>query len=488
MISYEGSVLSPVRPRPTTEPPVYDDLRSFVAALEERGLLRRVRAEVDWDLEVGAIQRKVFDRGGPALLFERVRGHDTSLASGVLGTPERYALGIGCPPDLRSIIAQVRDATKHPIAPVIVDHSACQQNIQTGSAIDIREFPTPRWHALDGGRYLGTLGVVVTKDPETGARNVGIYREQILGADRLALNATQQLGTLWQKWQRAGRPMPVATAVGVDPCTLAASCIQAPLGDDEYAISGALRGQPLELVRCISQDLDVPAGAEIILEGEIAPDGDLVDEGPFGEFTGYYGLRKKSPVVQLTAVTHRDRPILQGTLEGAPPNESTTLRSIGSTAGAWAKLERMGFPGVKDFYITDMGCANFMTVVSMERSYYFGHAKQLIEAIWANIHIAKWVIVVNDDIDVFDRGQVEWALSTRVLPSRDIWITPQNQPGTNLDPAIAPEDRLYPNIRGARVGIDATEDFKGYQFPPQTRPSAEESACVEARWAEYGID
>ncbi len=467
---------------------VYDDLRSFLDALETRGLLRRVRAEVDWNLEIGTIQRKVFDREGPALLFERVRDHDLPLVSGVMGTFERYALGLGCPHDLRAILRHVRDAAKRPIPPVLVPHGACQQHVRTGAAIDVGVFPTPLWHRLDGGRYIGTLGLVVTKDPETGVRNVGIYREQILGPDRLALNATQQVGTLWQKWRRAGKPMPVATVIGVDPCTLAASCIQGRLGDDEFELAGALRGRPLELVRCATLDLEVPATAEIVLEGEIAPDGELVPEGPFGEFTGYYGVGTKSPVVQLTAITHRDRPILQGTLEGAPPSESTVLRTVAHTAGGWAKLERMLFPGIKDFYITDMSCANFITLVSIERPYYHGQVRQLIEAIWANIHVAKWVIVVNDDIDIFDRRQVEWALATRVLPSRDIWITRQDQPGTNLDPAIEPWNREYPNIRGARIGIDATEDFKGYEFPPQTRPSPEEYARVEARWAEYGLD
>jgi UbiD family decarboxylase len=405
-----------------------------------------------------------------------------------MGTFERYALGIGAPNDMRAILRCVRDAAKHPIPPVLVEHGACQQNVQTGRAINVEQFPTPKWHRLDGGRYIGTLGLVLTKDPETGVRNIGIYREQVVGPDRVALNATQQFGTIWQKWRRLGKPTPVATVMGVDPCTLAASCVQARLGDDEYDLAGALRGKPLELVKCVSQDLEVPATAEIVLEGEIPADAPLVDEGPFGEFTGYYGLVTKSPIIQLTAITHRDRPILQGTLEGAPPSESTVLRSIAHTAGGWAKLERMLFPGVKDFYITDMGCANFMTVVSMERPYYHGQAKQLIEAIWANIHVAKWVIVVNDDVDIYDRARVEWAISTRVQPSRDIWITPQNQPGTGLDPALEPANREYPNIRSSRVGIDATEHFKGYDFPPQTRPSPEEYARVEARWAEYGID
>lgn len=466
----------------------FDDLRSFLSALEDRGLLKRVRAEVDWNLEVGNVQRRVFDREGPALLFERVRGHGWPLVSGVLATNERCALALGCEPEVKAMSMRVVEAQQNPISPEMVQRGACQQNVDTGSALNVEKFPTPKWHRLDGGRYIGTLGLVITKDPDTGVRNIGIYREQILGPSQIGLNATQQVGTLWQKWRRAGKPMPVVTALGVDPLTLLASLTQARLGDDELSISSALHGYPLELVRCVSQDIEVPANAEIVLEGEIPPDQEPVDEGPFGEFTGYYGLMTKSPVINLTAITYRDQPVLQGTLEGAPPNESTTMRRITHTAGAWAKLAKMNLPGIKDVHLTDMGCSNFIVVVSMAKPYYFGQVKQVIEAVWANIHIAKWVIVVNDDIDVYDRGQVEWALATRVQPHRDMWITPHNQPGTNLDPAIAPEDRAYPNIRTSRVGIDATLDFKGYEFPPMTKPLPEELAAVDARWHEYGID
>ena len=466
---------------------MYEDLRSFLGVLEARGLLCRVRAEVDWDLEIGAIQRRVSDRDGPALSFERVRGHDWPLVSGVLGTPERLALALGCEPDPRKMIAVMRNATTNQIPPVIVNKGACQQNVDRGDAVDVLKFPTPKWHRLDGGRYIGTMGLIIAKDPETGRRNVGIYREMILGPNRIALNATQQVGTLWQKWRRTGRPMPVATAIGVDPATLIASLVQAKLGDDEYDIAGGLLGKPLELVRCVSQDLEVPASAEIVLEGEIPPDAELAQEGPFGEFTGYYGMEIMSPVIDLTAVTYRDSPISWGTLEGAPPCESTTLRTLCGTAGMWGKLSRMGLPGLKDVYMTDMGCASFIVIVSIDRQYYHGHAQQVMEAVWANSHSAKWVIVVNDDVNIYDRRQVEWALATRVLPVRDIWVTPQNQSSTNLDPAIPASDRHYPNVRGSRVGIDATEDFKGFVYPPQTKPSLEEFARVDARWHEYGL-
>ena len=175
---------------------MFNDLRSFIDVLGERKLLRRVRAEVDWDLEVGAIQRRVFDREGPALFFERVRGYEWPLVSGVLGTAERYALALGCEPHKRSIIRKVEAAAAEPLPPVVVESGLCQENVDTGAAINVLKFPVPQWHRLDGGRYIGTLGLVITKDPDTGAQNVGIYREQVLDRNRLGLNATQQVGTL----------------------------------------------------------------------------------------------------------------------------------------------------------------------------------------------------------------------------------------------------------------------------------------------------
>lgn len=470
-----------------TEAP-FVDLRSYLAALEEREMLSRIPDEVDWDGEVGAIQRIAFDRGGPALFFESVKDSDVPLVSGVMGTLERYALGIGANAHMRDVIRRVLLAVQEPIQPTIVDGGPVHENVLTGSDIDVTKLPVPKWHELDGGRYLGTLGLVIMRDPETGARNVGIYREQILGPDTLALNATQQAGILLSKYRRLGMRMPVATVVGVDPATLAASCVQARLGDDEYGMAGRLLGKPLELVRCISQDLEVPATAEFVFEGEIDPNGELVDEGPFGEYTGYYGLRTRAPQIQLTAVTHRNDPIFQGTLEGAPPSESTMLRVPGSTAGVWMRLgAAMKTPGIKDVYFTDMSCVSYMAVVSLEKQYYFGHARNIMEVIWASVPGAKWVVVVNDDIDVYDRGQVEWALSTRVQPHRDIWVTPQNQNGINLDPAINPVDRVYPNVRTSRVGIDATVDFKGHDFEPLARPSEARLEAARQRLEELGL-
>ncbi len=466
------------------------DLREFISALERAGELKRVKKEVDWRFEIGTIMRRVFDERGPALLFEKVKDSSLVLASGLMDTYKRYGIGIGLSEgNIKEIMTRVLEATTNPLKPRLLDRGPCQENIEMGDDIDITKFPVPYWHHLDGGRYIGTLGMVITKDPETGVRNMGIYRQQIHGKNKTGLLATQQVGIMLRKYQIEKRPMPIATVIGVDPAILAASCIQVTYGEDEISIAGAIRGEPINLVKCRTVDIEVPASAEIVLEGEVEPDPELwEEEGPFGEFPGYYGgLRKKRPVIRLKAVTYRNNPVFHGTLEGAPPSESTTLRTIGATVGSWSKLIRAGVPGVKEVYVTDMGCACFFTVVSMDRHYYSGNARQIIEALWATGPGHKWVIVVDSDIDIYNRDEVEWALATRVQPHRDIVITDDREQGVELDPSIEPALREHPIARGSKIGIDATTYFKGYEFPPIARPSAEEMAEIEAKWAEYGI-
>lgn len=466
----------------------YQDLREFLSILKGAGQLHSISSEVNWDLEIGAIMRKVFDTQGLAVLFEKVKGSRFRMLSGILGTYGRYAMSIGSEPSLDAIIKKMALAAENPLAPIMVRTGSCQDHIERGDEIDLFKFPTPRWHRLDGGRYIGTLGLVICKDPQTGIRNTGIYREQILDKRNIGILATQQVGLCLARYRSLGKPMPVATAIGVDPALLAASCLRLAYGQDELAVAGAIRGKAVELVKCQSLDLEVPAHAEIILEGEIPVDEkEWKEEGPFGEFTGYYGgIRMKRPVIQLKAVTYRDDPILQGTLEGAPPCESTVLRTIGYSAGVLNKVSRLGFPGLKKLWMTEMGCASFVVIASLERQYTASDVRQLIHGLWAASG-AKWAIVVNDDIDIFDRGQVEWALATRVQPHRDIIITSDKEYAVDLDPSLEPERRPYPLTQGSRIGIDATINFKGYDFPPLARPDLEEMETVEARWKEYGF-
>ena len=468
----------------------YKDLREFIKKLEEEGELHRIKKEVDWNIELGTIMRKVFDLRGPAVLFEKVKGSNITLLSGAMDTYKRYALGIGeSSQDLRSLLKKVLEATKNPIKPVLVKDGVCKENMEKGKDIDLYKFPVPKWHELDGGRFIGTLGVVITRDPETGVRNVGIYRQQLHGKNKTGLMALQQLGLMFEKYSAMKKPMPIVTAIGVDPAILAASVCAVGYGEDELGIAGGLRGAPVELVKCETVDLEVPANAEIVLEGYIPFDeSEWEEEGPFGEFPGYYGgLKAKRPVVNLTAVTYRNNPVFQGTFEGKPPSESTTIRAIGHTVGEWDKLLKSGVPGVKDVLATDMGCAAFIIVVSMDRHYYGGNARQIMEAIWATSNKGKWVIVVDDDIDIYDREQVEWALATRVQPHRDIVITSDRESAINLDPSVDPSVRDYPVQMGSRIGIDATIYFKGYKFPPIARPTEEQMREIENKWKEYGF-
>lgn len=468
----------------------YKDLREFIQKLEEQGELHRIKTEVDWNLELSAIMRKVQELNGPACLFERVKESEFPVLSGAMFGHKRYGMAIGSQSNVRSIMQKVLQAMENPIPPDLVTDAPCKENIDTGDNINLEKFPVPKWHHLDGGRYIGTLGAVITKDPETGIRNMGVYRQQMLGQKKLAMQATQHTNIILQKYRARNKAMPVATAIGVPPEVLAAAIVRAPFGEDELGIAGGISGEPIPLAKCETIDLEVPASAEIVLEGELQPDPSLwEEEGPFGEFTGYFSSlkTKKLPIIPLSAVTYRDNPIYQGCSPGIPPNEETTYREIGSTVGAWRHLLKAGVPGIKEVYTTEMGCAEFTLVVSMENQYYLGNAREVINTVFGTVHQVKWVIVVDDDIDIFDRRQVEWALAVRVQPHRDIIITDDRYPGILLDPSIHPDRRGYTQVQTSRIGIDATTKYKGHEFPPMVRSAEEQVKQVEARWKEYGF-
>ncbi len=468
----------------------YKDLREFIIKLEQEGELQRIKAEVDWDVEIGAIIRKINKSYGPACLFEKVKDSKYRVLSGGMLGHKKYGLAIESPPDLRSLIKKVMMATDHPTPPVMVKTGPCKENIDTGDKINLEKFPVPRWHYLDGGRYIGTLGAVITKDPDTGIRNVAVYREQILGKNKTGLTPFQQGGVHLQKYRDRNKPMPIATAIGVPPAVLCAAVVHAPYGQDELGIAGTLAGEPIPLVKCETIDLEVPAYSEIVLEGEIPANTELwEDEGPFGEYTGYFSTldKIKRPTVYLKAVTYRDDPIYQGTQPGIPPNEDTSLKEIGSSAGLWRRLSQTGIPGIQDVYLSETGCPDFTAIVSMNQVYYLGQVRQVIDSVFALSTGAKWVIVVDDDIDIYDRGQVEWALAVRVQPHRDIVITDGRYPGAPLDPSIEPALRRFPNVYASMIGIDATTKFKGYQFPPMVVDNEEQRKLVERRWKEYGF-
>jgi len=468
----------------------YRDLRGHIDKLEQEGELQRIKVEVDWDVEISAIMRQVFKRNGPACLFEKVKDSRFSVFSGSLFRHKKYALSIDAPPDLRAMIQRVLHCMNNPIDPVMVNSGPCKENIDMGDKIDLGIFPVPRWHHLDGGRYIGTLGAVITKDPETGIKNVAVYRQQMQGKNKVGINPEQQGGIHLRKYRTMNKPMPVATCIGVPPSVLAAALTKAPYGQDELGIAGAIAGEPIPLVKCETVDLEVPADTEIVLEGEVPPDTSKWElEGPFGEFTGHFHSLEKEqrPTCYLSAVTYRNDPIYQGCSPGIPPNEETTPREIGGTAGAWKQLMNAGIPGIKDVYVTEMGCAGHMVIVSMDQHFYLGNVRQIIYTVFASFFMSKWCIVVDDDVDIYDWGKVQWALMTRVQPHRDIFITDNRFPAVALDPSIHPDIRQIPRAQTSKIGIDATKNFKGHDFPPLVLDTEEMVQHVLDRWKEYGF-
>jgi UbiD family decarboxylase len=470
----------------------YQDLREFINRLEQEGELQRIKAQVDWNLELGNIMRKVAAIKGPAVLFENVKDSQFRFFSGGCYGYKKLGLAVGSEPTLRAILHKCFKAINNPVTPVVVEKGACQENVDTGDNIDLGKFPAPRWHHLDGGRFIGTMGTIVTKDPDTGVRNYAVYRHQVEGKNKIGLDILGQHGGMHlQKYLALKKPMPFATAIGVQPECVIAAAIKAPAGQDELGIAGGIGGEPIKLVKCQTCDLEVPANAEIVLEGEILPDDTTWEmEGPFGEFPGFFGtLNKiKRPTGFLKAVTYRDNPIENGCAPGIPPNEASTMREIGQTIGNWQTLLKSGIPGIKDVYVTEMSCG-FKVIISMDRQYYLGNARQLIFSAFHSLYIPKWVIVVDDDIDIYDERQVDWAISVRVQPHRDIIITDDRVRANYIDPSIHPDcKKTQMTARTSKIGIDATMRFKDFEFPPFVKPNPEEMKFIDSRWKEYGFN
>jgi len=486
----------------------YENLKEWISTLEREGELARVKAKVDWDLEIGGITQEVFDKEGPALLFENIKDHEDTLCrrlfTGSLATYSRVALMMGLPKDTPSqeLIRVYMERLEKPVKPELVKTGPVKQNIVTGDKVDLFQFPAPKWRHLDGGRYIGTCDGVVTKDPESGWVNIGLYRRQILNKNQTGITIIpgQHNWMHWRAHRKLGKKkMPVAMVNGWDPVLPMIACSPQAPGVCEYDIMGAIRQKPVELVKCETVDLEVPANAQIVIEGEINLDFDsFQSEGPFGEFQGYYGsLESKKPVVTWNCVTYQDDPILQGTLEGIPINEDHTMESINLSALCWKTLnERMrGVLGVN----VDRGTGWTNAFVQIDNSY-MGQVQQVATGIWCNdwaFQVAKNIMVVDEDIDIFDLKKISWAFATRVYPPRDIIQFPGSVLVT--DPSVHPKDRVglkgQTTYMGVRLLIDATkylgnprhEAWHGERFAPVARQDDETMERVRKRWPEYGI-
>ena len=487
----------------------YQSLREWITTLEEKGELKRIKAEVDWDEEIAGIARRVFDmkERGSALLFENIKDyHDThgkKVFTGSLTTYGRIALMLGLPKDTppKEIIQTVRKRVKNPVKPILVKEASCKEHIEKGDKVNLLEFPVPKWHEFDPGRYMTTFGGVVTKHPETGWTNIGIYRQQILDQTTLGclLSFFKHWGHHYHEYIKMGKPMPVAVVYGWDPVLPFTACSPYPAGVCEYDIMGALRGKPVELVKCETIDLEVPATAEIVLEGLIPIEREAFRmEGPFGEFPGYYtGKPTLRPVANIQCVTHRKDPIFQGTFEGPSPNEDSTCGSVSLSVIAWEALERMGIPGITDVFCPP--CVGNGTNVRVQiKKMYAGHAKQIAACLWsATTTSFKNVTVVEEDIDIHDPDAMEWAIAYRVDPKEDLIVLP-GAPGSALDPSSDPEWHEKKGLIAGlwnRLLIDATrtwrwgarEEWRGATYPPIAEVSEKTKKRVIERWKEYGF-
>ncbi|MBI4253679.1 MAG: UbiD family decarboxylase [Candidatus Rokubacteria bacterium] len=489
------------------------DVRQWLGLLEREGELRRIKAEVDWDRELGAVSRRVLEKRGPALLFENITGYQTGrctrLHAGALGSQARLALALGFPKDAPNadLVRYVMQKNRETIPPRVVPTGPVKEVVVRGDRVDQTELPVPRWHYKEGGRYIHTFSGIVTRDPETRVMNVGIYRGMIGRKDTtpfLLVRGGQHWGAHFAKYAERGEPMPVACVIGWDPIMpfLAGSPI--PAGVCEWDVMGAYRGEPAELVRCETVDLEVPASAEIVLEGFISDDPATYElEGPFGEFTGYVSdVPTPRPTMKITCITHRRDPIFQGCLEGTLPgsySENSVMSSVQRAAIAWNILNAAGIPGVTNVYVHPI--TNGVNVCVQIQKRYQGQPRQIAAALWgsgAAQYRYKHVLVAEDDIDVTSYEQLDWAFAHRVNAGEDgIFVFPGIF-GSPIDPSTPFEDRDVAQLGTGlwnRVLIDMTRSWRlpkraewdGERFPPTVRPAPADEARVRERWTELGL-
>lgn len=438
----------------------YRDLRAFLSALRENDRVVEVDRPVDLDLEVGRALKKAYAAGGPTVIF-RQNGTRFPLISGLYSTRGKALLAFEATED--TIVDKVHSGMNRPIPAKMTELDAppVHEVVLTGGDIDLDALPIPRYSERDGGRYI-TPGIVVSRDMEFDVHDLGHYRFQVMGTDTLSFLAQpfHRFGKNMQKAKdRGATSFEAAIVIGCDP-VLAYTCqAQVPESTDDYALAGGLRGEAVELVRCKTIDVMVPATAECVIEMRV-DFGQTVMEGPLGEYTGYYTPASPKPVAQVTAVTHRKDAYFQALLTGKPVTENHILKEIPFEASLYASLKGR-FPTLSRVAIPPSGGVSFYVVLAMTPRY-AGEARHAILACMSSNIRPKYVIVVNDDIDVFSSSDVEWALSFRTQPGRDVLVV-DKLPAGPLDPSVPESETLVARLSSA-VGIDATLPF-GEEFP-----------------------
>jgi 4-hydroxy-3-polyprenylbenzoate decarboxylase len=488
----------------------YRDLRDFLAGLEARGELKRVSATVDPCLEMTEICDRVLKAGGPALLFERPKGHAMPVLGNLFGTVKRVALGMGVDAsdpaaalrELGQLLAALREPepprgwkdaweklpllkTVLTMEPRAVSGAPCQEVLVEGPDVDLGRLPVQTCWPGDAAPLI-TWGLTVTRGPNRRRQNLGIYRQQVLARNKVIMRWLPQRGGALDYRDHClahpREPFPVAVALGADPATLLGAVTPVPDTLSEYQFAGLLRGSKTEIVHCLGHDLQVPAGAEIVLEGSIHP-GETALEGPFGDHTGYYNEQERFPVFTIDRITTRRDPIYHSTYTGKPPDEPAVLGL--ALNEVFVPLLTRQFPEIVDFYLPPEGCSYRIACVSMKKQYP-GHARRVMFGIWSFLRqflYTKFIIVTDDDINVRDWKEVVWALATRVDPRRDTLIT-EHTPIDYLDFASP-----VPGL-GSKMGIDATRKWPGEtdrRWGETIAMSEEVKRRVDTLWRELGL-
>ena len=467
----------------------FRDLREFVEVIDRLGELKRVDG-ADWDLEVGAITEIIALKPScPLLLFDNIKGHKPGyrIVTNLLHTERRLALALGLSPDLRGV--QLVKSWKDGLArlteglpPVHVKDGSVRENLITGDEVNLLEFPSPKWHELDGGRYIAGA-VTIMKDPDEDWLNLGVYRLQVQDDSTLSLYIEPgKHGKLILKkyWER-GQNCPVAISLGHTPALFLAGTLFASWGVSEYSVAGQLYGGPIEVLPGELTGFAVPAAAEVVLEGEVPPpEVESHEEGPFGEATGYYASGARAePVIKIKSIMHRNAPIIHGAPPMRPLPGSAHFPVDFRAAGVWNDLEKCGIPGIAGVWRDGYG----LMVISLKQEY-AAHAKQaaLIAAGSRSAYIVRCIVTVDEDIDPYNIMEVTWAIGTRCDPERDVEVIKDGYSGP-IDPLLTPEQRVRNDVTTAKVLINACRPiYRREQFAPVVAVSPELKAKIMEKW------
>jgi 4-hydroxy-3-polyprenylbenzoate decarboxylase len=485
----------------------YQDLRDFIQQLEAKGELKRIQHEIDPYLEMTEIADRTLKAGGPALLFENVKGHTIPVLANLFGTPDRVAMGMG-----QTSVTALRDVgkllafLKEPeppkgfkdalnllptykkvlsMAPKSIKKAPCQEVVVEGDDVDLTQLPIQHCWPGDAAPLI-TWGLTITRGPHKERQNLGIYRQQVLGKNKLIMRWLSHRGGAldFQEWcqQNPGERFPVSVALGADPATILGAVTPVPDSLSEYAFAGLLRDSRTQVTQSVSNDLQVPAHAEMILEGYIEP-GEMAPEGPYGDHTGYYNEVDEFPVFTVTHITHRKDPIYHSTYTGRPPDEPAVLGV--ALNEVFIPLLQKQFPEIVDFYLPPEGCSYRLAVVTMKKQYP-GHAKRVMMGVWSFLRqfmYTKFVIVCDDDVNARDWKDVIWAMTTRMDPARDTTMV-EHTPIDYLDFA-SPVSGL-----GSKMGLDATNKWPGETNREWGEPIVMSEAVkqrVDSLWDELNI-